>query len=536
MSYGLGYQSNNHLSHDAGHDKLCHTSMDVARFGVWRVRVPMLFLLGICLFCASSMIWASIRSPVPTAYADTPEPFLIPSRYFTESGHNVGGPFLTFYSENGGYTIFGLPITEAMQKDSVYVQYFENARMEIHPNNPEMVRMTPLGTILTRTRMQEPMFMRQEPGPPETSIFFPSTGHNLSYGFRDFWERNGRHLVFGSPISEAFLERNPENGQIYTVQYFEQVRLEYRLEHPGGAQNVRVGALGNDYMRLYDMLADEMKPARPFVVLSTSTITFTPTTGFMINTALASQQFNYLRVMPGEEVSFLETVGELSAATGYVSGGGIVGGSVGQVLAGGICYVSTGIYRVVLRAGLEIVERHPHTLALPEFSDPPGMDAAVYTFASGAMSNDEREQARLYDMDLRWRNDTPDPLVMVTDVVTGSVTVSLWGYDDGREVVVRNSDVHTSDSRSTIWRYDPSLAPCEVRPAFVGNLGMRVTVERDVRDEQGVVLHNDQFASHYGRVDDVFLYGPGITPPSDMTEHPFEVARQMCLQSTGTQP
>lgn len=510
--------------------------MDVARFGVWRVRVPMLFLLGICLFCASSMIWASIRSPVPTAYADTPEPFLIPSRYFTESGHNVGGPFLTFYSENGGYTIFGLPITEAMQKDSVYVQYFENARMEIHPNNPEMVRMTPLGTILTRTRMQEPMFMRQEPGPPETSIFFPSTGHNLSYGFRDFWERNGRHLVFGSPISEAFLERNPENGQIYTVQYFEQVRLEYRLEHPGGAQNVRVGALGNDYMRLYDMLADEMKPARPFVVLSTSTITFTPTTGFMINTALASQQFNYLRVMPGEEVSFLETVGELSAATGYVSGGGIVGGSVGQVLAGGICYVSTGIYRVVLRAGLEIVERHPHTLALPEFSDPPGMDAAVYTFASGAMSNDEREQARLYDMDLRWRNDTPDPLVMVTDVVTGSVTVSLWGYDDGREVVVRNSDVHTSDSRSTIWRYDPSLAPCEVRPAFVGNLGMRVTVERDVRDEQGVVLHNDQFASHYGRVDDVFLYGPGITPPSDMTEHPFEVARQMCLQSTGTQP
>jgi photosystem II stability/assembly factor-like uncharacterized protein len=60
------------------------------------------------------------------------------------------------------------------------------------------------------------------PGDPAVSDFFPETGHNIRYGFRDFWRANGGLGLFGYPITEEFVE----NG--IPVQYFERVRLEYR--------------------------------------------------------------------------------------------------------------------------------------------------------------------------------------------------------------------------------------------------------------------------------------------------------------------
>jgi hypothetical protein len=54
------------------------------------------------------------------------------------------------------------------------------------------------------------------------SDFFPETGHNIQYGFRDFWRANGGLGLFGYPITEEFVEDG------IPVQYFERVRLEYR--------------------------------------------------------------------------------------------------------------------------------------------------------------------------------------------------------------------------------------------------------------------------------------------------------------------
>ena len=61
--------------------------------------------------------------------------------------------------------------------------------------------------------------------------FFPETGHNLCGGFRDYWNQFGGLAIYGFPISEEFQERNPDDGQVYTVQYFERQRFEW---HPDG--------------------------------------------------------------------------------------------------------------------------------------------------------------------------------------------------------------------------------------------------------------------------------------------------------------
>lgn len=78
--------------------------------------------------------------------------------YFAETGHAVGGAFLTFWEQNGGLDIFGLPLSEEFDEvlsdgRTYRVQYFERARMELHPDlvgTGNEVQLGLLGTALYR--------------------------------------------------------------------------------------------------------------------------------------------------------------------------------------------------------------------------------------------------------------------------------------------------------------------------------------------------------------------------------------------------
>ncbi len=86
-------------------------------------------------------------------FVSTPE-----LRYFSETGHGLGGVFLGFWERNGGLATFGLPISEefdeVMPDGHAYrVQYFERARLEYHPEfagTPAEVQPGLLGSALYR--------------------------------------------------------------------------------------------------------------------------------------------------------------------------------------------------------------------------------------------------------------------------------------------------------------------------------------------------------------------------------------------------
>lgn len=85
-----------------------------------------------------------------------------PCRTFSETGRDVCGPFLHYWNEHGlsdarldpyarSLALFGLPLTPVKQEtnssgDRVLTQWFERARFEYHPNNPEPGR--PQGQVL----------------------------------------------------------------------------------------------------------------------------------------------------------------------------------------------------------------------------------------------------------------------------------------------------------------------------------------------------------------------------------------------------
>lgn len=150
------------------------------------------------------------------------------------------------------------------------------------------------------------------------------------------------------------------------------------------------------------------------------------------NVRLSTAELNGLVIMPGETFSFNEYIGDTPYERGYQDAVIIQGTTEVPGKGGGVCQTSTGLYQAVLRAGLEIVERHPHTLIMP-YSDG-GLDAAVdYGL-----------------IDLKLRNPYDFPVLIKTYYVdqengTGEIHFEVWGDTD---VIKEEYEIYST------WNYD----------------------------------------------------------------------------------
>jgi len=169
-------------------------------------------------------------------------------RYFPETGHALCDQFLAFWERHGGLPIFGYPLSPVLREGGKTVQYLERMKFEHQPEAAgtdwEVVGEL-VGRAVTAGREGEAPFQpvtRESAGP--NCLFFPETGHRLCDGFRGYWESRGGLWMFGYPITEEFPERNPDTGEIYTVQYFERARFEWHPENIGTGHGVLAGRLG----------------------------------------------------------------------------------------------------------------------------------------------------------------------------------------------------------------------------------------------------------------------------------------------------
>lgn len=173
---------------------------------------------------------------------------------FPQTGKSVCGIFLTYWTEHGGVTRQGLPISNEFQEVSSIdnktytVQYFERVVLEYHTENeaPYDVLLSLLGTIQYTSK-----YPTGAPGlellPPEMKAeggaFFKLTGKEVRGLFLDYWLANGGPLQYGYPISNAFIERSSLDRVDRVVQYFERAVFELHTENPP-PNNVQVALLG----------------------------------------------------------------------------------------------------------------------------------------------------------------------------------------------------------------------------------------------------------------------------------------------------
>ena len=109
--------------------------------------------------------------------------------------------------------------------------------------------------------------------------------------------------------------------------------------------------------------------------LSTFTTETTANEKRNTNVKLAAQAINGTIVQPGEEFSFNKVVGPRTAEKGYQEAAAYSGGEVVQEPGGGVCQVSSTMYRVAFQSGMQITYRRSHTFE-PNYVTP-GQDAAI---------------------------------------------------------------------------------------------------------------------------------------------------------------
>ena len=137
------------------------------------------------------------------------------------------------------------------------------------------------------------------------------------------------------------------------------------------------------------------------------------------NLTLGAQKLNGVLIKPGEEFSFLKTLGPVDESTGYLPELSIVGNQTELEFGGGMCQVSTTAFRAAIYSGLKITSRTPHAYPV-SYYNPQGMDATVYIPAP----------------DLKFINNTPGYILIQTKIVGTILTFDFYGTDDGRKTTV----------------------------------------------------------------------------------------------------
>jgi vancomycin resistance protein VanW len=129
-----------------------------------------------------------------------------------------------------------------------------------------------------------------------------------------------------------------------------------------------------------------------------------------LNIRKAAAKIDGIVLRPNDDFSFNERVGPRTARSGYFQAPSYVGTSSYSTPGGGICVISSALYQDALRAGLKVTERVAHNRTMQTV--PPGLDATVWY--GGA--------------DLKFKNDSSQPIELKCVVDDESVTVSLYGH------------------------------------------------------------------------------------------------------------
>jgi vancomycin resistance protein YoaR len=231
------------------------------------------------------------------------------------------------------------------------------------------------------------------------------------------------------------------------------------------------------------------------------------------NITAAANSFYGLMVAPGEEFSMAQALGDITLDNGYAEALIILGGQTIKGVGGGVCQVSTTLFRAAFFSGFPITERHQHAYRVGYYEklagnrrDPSlaGLDATVFVPL----------------VDMKFVNDTPYWLLMETYVnpTYSSIIWKFYSTSDGRTVDWDTTGpVNIVEPPDTLYRENPDLPKGEVKQVDYQAQGADVTVNRRVYKD-GSLYFEDTFFTHYQPWQAIYEYGPGtegMPPPED---------------------
>ena len=176
------------------------------------------------------------------------------------------------------------------------------------------------------------------------------------------------------------------------------------------------------------------------------------------NIQVGAASFNGVLIKPGEEFSFIKTLGPVDESTGYLPELVIKTDKTVPEFGGGMCQVSTTMFRAALLAGLKITARTNHAYPV-SYYNPQGLDATVY----------------IPKPDLMFLNDTPNYILVQTHIAGTQLFFDFYGTSDGRQ---------TKLVGPTVLEKNPDGS-------------MKTTVTQEIFDANGNLVRIQEFKSNY---------------------------------------
>ncbi|MCX6081732.1 MAG: VanW family protein [Chloroflexi bacterium] len=316
------------------------------------------------------------------------------------------------------------------------------------------------------------------------------------------------------PEADARFIFDEQTGQIYPIQAS---RVGLRVDSRGSMDAIQkaVGAGEQSAILRVDATQPLVADTATSQQLNIVQLVGSQTTYFVGSSAArknnietAASKYNGLLVAPGATFSMGQYMGDVSLDNGFAEALIIFNGKTIKGVGGGVCQVSTTLFRTVFYAGFPIAERHAHAYRVLYYEQGPGgrSDPSLSGF-----------DATVYFplVDFKFTNDTPYWLLMETffDSASSSLTWKLFSTFDGRSVQATFSGpTNNVPALPPTVTFNPDAAPGSVTHVDYAVDGADVTINRAViRNNQ--TLLSDHFVTNYQPWADACEYGPDVKDP-----------------------
>ncbi len=213
------------------------------------------------------------------------------------------------------------------------------------------------------------------------------------------------------------------------------------------------------------------------------------------NIKLAASKINGVLIPPNQVFSFNQILGDISMSAGYMKSYIIKDGKTILGDGGGVCQVSTTLFRATLNAGLPIIERvaHAYRVHYYENDEKPGFDATVFAPY----------------VDFKFKNNTENYILIQInfDEIKNSLTILLYGKKDGRKSLITNYKIwEMTPPPASKYQEDQSLKKGVLKQIEWPSFGTKTSFVYQVIKNNKVIF-NKTFFSTYQPWPAVFLVG-----------------------------
>jgi vancomycin resistance protein YoaR len=241
------------------------------------------------------------------------------------------------------------------------------------------------------------------------------------------------------------------------------------------------------------------------------------------NIEAATKQFHGVLVAPGETFSMGEHLGDVSLDNGFAEALIIYGGRTIKGVGGGVCQVSTTLFRAVFNAGFPIVERTPHAYRVSYYEQ---------TASGGVDSRLAGLDATVYFplVDFKFTNDSPYWILMETyvDISARTLQWKFYSTSDGRSVTWETTGpTNVVSAPEPMFEENPELSKNEMKQVDWAANGADVNVTRTVW-KNGAVYFQDTVTTHYEPWQAVCQYGPDSKNPKKLADE-----QNLCRNPSG---